>query len=141
MCNLYIEAHFFIFSSFTFFSEKTTKNQCKTASGKKGRKTCPEGPPETRVGTQNAVKSTSEAPKSPKFPEKVNFVTVRVLTVFSSTEKNGKNRKKDARIRHVFRNDGLRRARRRGKERQALPVRQGFLLESHTPAPRWGTAN
>ena len=69
-------------------------------------------------------------------------MTVRFLTVFSSTEKNGKKPKKGPSMRVLFRNDGLRRVRRRGKERQALRetgigVRQG----SNTPAPRRGTAN
>ena len=141
MCNLHIETHFFIFSSFTFFTEKTTKNRCKAASGKKGRKTRPEDPPETRFGTQNRRKSTSEAPKSPNFPEKVDFLTVRFLTVFSSTEKNGKKPKKGGYMPATFRNDGLRRARRRGKERQALRVRQGVRTGFGTPTPRRGTAN
>ena len=63
------------------------------------------------------------------------------MTVFSSTEKNGKNQKKEVHKPSAFRNDGLRRARRRGKERQALRVRQS-LAESvrvrsrfNTPAP------
>ena len=57
------------------------------------------------------------------------------------TKKNKTKQKKEAYRRAAFRNVGLRRARRRGKERQALPVRQGFSLGSNTPAPRWGTAN
>ena len=84
MCNLYIETHFFIFSSFTFFTEKTTKNRCKAASGKKGRKTRPEDPPETRFGTQNGLKSTSEAQKSPKFS-----IKNRVGTSFASRTVQG----------------------------------------------------
>ena len=84
MCNLYIETHFFIFSSFTFFTEKTTKNRCKTASGKKGRKTRPEDPPETRFGTQNGFKSTSEAQKSPKCS-----IKNRVGTSFASRTVQG----------------------------------------------------
>ena len=84
MCNLHIETHFFIFSSFTFFTEKTTKNRCKAASGKKGRKTRPEDPPETRFGTQNGLKSTSEAPKSPKCS-----IKNRVGTSFASRTVQG----------------------------------------------------
>ena len=53
VCNLHIETHLFMFTFFTFLTEKTTKIQCKTASGNKGRKTPPEDPPETRFGTQN----------------------------------------------------------------------------------------
>ena len=76
--------------------------------------------PGTRFRTQNRRKSTPEAPKSPKFPEKVDFLTVRFLTVFSSTEKNEKKTKKEVNRPVLIRNDGLRRVRRRGKERQAL---------------------
>ena len=97
-------------------------------SGKKGRKTRPEDPPDTRFGPQNGRKSTSETPKSPNFPEKkVDFWTVRFSTVFSTTEKNVKKMKKEAYKPAAFRNDGPGRARRRGKERQALRVRHGFL--------------
>ena len=74
----------------------------------------------------------------PKFPENVDFWTVRFLTVFSSTEKNEKKPKKEANLRVLEQNDGPRRARRRGKERQALQARPGFSLEFDTPAPLSG---
>ena len=48
------------------------------------------------------------------------FLTVRFLTVFSNTEKNRKNPKKDASIRSAGSGRRSTRTRRRGKERQAL---------------------
>ena len=82
VCNLHIETHFFIFSSFTFFTEKTTKNRCKTASGKKGRKTRPEDPPETRFGSQNRRKSTPGASESETLAPKTRFSEGPVFWVF-----------------------------------------------------------
>ena len=142
MCNLYIETHFFIFFEVYIFYREKTKNRCKTASGKKGRKTRPDDPPETRFGTQNSLKSTSEASKSPKFPGKKNdFLTVRFLTVFSSTEKTENIENKRPTCGSWF-----------GTTVRAEPggeVRRGKLsgrpvrspLECNTPAPRRGTAN
>jgi hypothetical protein len=77
VCNLHIETHFFIFSSFTFLTEKTTKNRCKTASGKKCRKTRPEDPPGPRFGTQNGPELTLRFQKASQKRKKRDFWPLR----------------------------------------------------------------
>ena len=126
------------FFAFLHFFLKKIKNVLQNRDYVLSLKITKKSSPGTRFGTQNGLESTSEAQKPLTFPEKVDFLTVRFLTVFSSTEQNGKNPQKDPNLRAAFRNDGPRRARRRGKERQALPVRHGFSLGSNTPAPLSG---
>ena len=72
----------------------TTKNQCKAASGNKGRKTPPEDPPETRFGTQHRGKSTPDGQKIEKHAKTSIFGGLKIHPFFKIRNKPKKVAKK-----------------------------------------------